>query len=56
VNLAHRVFDPLKIIDAATMKNEKISINRPTYYIGRGNNSALVRSLMKRRIWWDEVD
>lgn len=52
VNLAHKVFDPLTILDYASIKQEKVNLIKPTYYIGPGNNSMLVRSLMKRRIWW----
>lgn len=55
VNLAHRIFDPLVILDGTVIKLEKTTIVRPTYFIGPGNNAMLVRSLMKRRIWWDEV-
>lgn len=25
---------------------------RPKYYVGRGNNSKLLRMLMARRWWW----
>jgi hypothetical protein len=55
VNLAHRVFDPLVILDGTVIRLEKTPIFRPTYYVGPGNNAMLVRSLMKRRIWWEEV-
>ena len=30
--------------------------NKYKYYLGKGNNSLLVKSLMKRRFWWVEVD
>ena len=26
---------------------------KPKMYIGRGNNSLLVKSIAKRRFWWD---
>ena len=26
-----------------------------TYYVGRGNNGNLIRSLMKKRFWFQEV-
>jgi hypothetical protein len=26
------------------------------YYIGQGNNCNLIRSLMRKRGWWTEVD
>jgi len=28
------------------------SYDRPKYYIGRGNNSKLLRQLMSKRWWW----
>lgn len=28
------------------------SYERPRYYIGRGNNSKLLRQLMSKRWWW----
>lgn len=34
-------------------------MNNPTKYkvfIGRGNNSLLLKSLMKRRFWWEITD
>lgn len=56
VNLAHRVFDPIIILDPVTLnKSERNLIPRYTYFVGPGNNSMLVRSLMKKRIWWSEV-
>lgn len=24
------------------------------YYVGRGNNSNLIKSVMKNRFWWEE--
>ena len=30
--------------------------NKYKYYLGKGNNSLLVKSLLKRRFWWVEVD
>jgi hypothetical protein len=53
VNLAHRVYDPVTVLESYSLsKQEKNSIARYSYYVGPGNNSMLVRSLMKRRIWW----
>jgi hypothetical protein len=31
---------------------ETISSSKFKVYIGKGNNSLLIRSLMKRRFWW----
>ena len=53
VNFAHRVFHPLILKDDP----EKFKAeNKYKYYLGKGNNSLLVKSLMKRRFWWAEVD
>ena len=30
--------------------------NRYKMYLGKGNNSLLVKSLMKRRFWWEIID
>lgn len=55
VNLAHRVFDPLIVIDPMqSQKSEKTITSKYHYYIGPGNNSKLIRALMKRRPWWSE--
>lgn len=56
VNLAHRVFDPLIIVELFSLtKLQKNMIKRYYYYVGPGNNSMLIRSLMKRRSWWEET-
>ena len=53
INFAHRVFHPLLLKeDTEKCKTE----NKYKYYLGKGNNSLLVKSLMKRRFWWTEVD
>lgn len=53
MNFAHRVFHPLVLKeDGDKFKPE----NRYKYYLGKGNNSLLVKSLLKRRFWWTEVD
>jgi hypothetical protein len=52
MNLAHRKFDHLTLKEAGTFKNE----DKYKYYMGRGNNSLLVKSLMKRRFWWTQED
>ena len=48
VNLAHRIFDPISLKDPGTFKPEQ----RYKYYLGKGNNYLLVKSLLKRRFWW----
>jgi hypothetical protein len=52
LNLCHRQFDSLHLKDYSTFKME----NRYKYYIGPGNNSLLIKSLMKRRFWWVQED
>ena len=53
VNFAHRIFDPLILKD--DLEKYK-SDNKLKFYIGKGNNSLLVKSLLKRRFWWVQVD
>jgi hypothetical protein len=48
INFAHRIFDPLILKDSGTFKPEQ----RYKYYLGKGNNYLLVKSLLKRRFWW----
>lgn len=49
VNLAHGRFDALLL-------KEDINYHKNDFkyraYVGRGNNSLLIRSLLKRRFWW----
>ena len=54
MNLAHRKFDKIFLLDKD--KDIKAEFGRYKIYIGRGNNSNLVRSLIKRRFWWVIVD
>lgn len=53
VNFCHRVFDSLALKDDPEMFKSE---NKYKFYIGPGNNSMLVKSLMKRRFWWVQVD
>lgn len=46
INLAHRKFDVLFLDDDSRIAPKY------KFYIGRGNNSMLIKSLMKRRFWW----
>jgi hypothetical protein len=48
VNLAHRIFDPLVLKDFSQLKPEA----KYKFYMGKGNNYLLVKSLLKRRFWW----
>ena len=53
VNFAHRIYDPLILNEnPEKYKNE----NKYKYYVGKGNNKMLIKSLMKRRFWWTQVD
>ena len=46
LNFSNRTYRPLDL--------EKYS--QPLkYFVGRGNNSNLIRSLMKKRFWFEEV-
>jgi tubulin--tyrosine ligase len=48
VNLAHRIYDPINLKDANSFKPEQ----RYKFFLGKGNNYLLVKSLLKRRFWW----
>ena len=39
-------------VDLSLSKPEDTMV-KPKMYIGRGNNSLLVKSIAKRRFWWD---
>ena len=52
MNLAHRVFDPVILKPSHAFKPEA----RYKFYLGRGNNYLLVKSLLKRRFWWKVED
>ena len=51
MNLAHGVFDPVKLQDLPNRNEPKYK-----YYLGRGNNRELIKTLMKRRFWWAQTD
>lgn len=48
INLAHKIYDPINLKDANSFKPEQ----RYKFYLGKGNNYLLVKSLLKRRFWW----
>jgi hypothetical protein len=48
MNLTYRIFDPIVLKDAGSFKPE----NKYKFYLGKGNNYLLVKSLLKRRFWW----
>jgi hypothetical protein len=52
LNLAHKRYDNLSLKDCGSLRNEE----KFKYYIGHGNNSMLIKSLMKRRFWWTLED
>lgn len=52
MNFAHRKYDPLVLGDFGSLKAE----DKKKYYVGVGNNSLLVKTLMKRRFWWVQED
>ena len=53
LNSYHCSFLPKKVEEPEGRRKER---QRFTYYIGAGNNGNLVRSLMRKRCWWTEVD
>jgi len=52
VNLAHRIFDPITLKEGGALKPEQ----KYKFYMGKGNNYLLVKSLLKRRFWWGEEE
>lgn len=53
MNFVHRIFDPILLKDDPdSIKPDK----KYKYFLGKGNNSLLVKSLMKRRFWWVQTD
>ena len=48
LTLAHKKYDNLILKDFSSFKNE----DKYKFYVGNGNNSMLIKSLMKRRFWW----
>jgi hypothetical protein len=55
VNLAHRVINPITMIDLITLsKQEKNIVPKYSFYVGPGNNCKLIRAIMRRRPWWFE--
>lgn len=49
VNFAHGRFDALVLKEDLNYYKQDFKYKA---YIGRGNNSLLIRSLLKRRYWW----
>ena len=48
LNMAHKKYDAIMLKDYASLRNEE----KYRVYVGPGNNSLLVKSLIKRRFWW----
>ena len=49
MNLVHRKFDAVLLKEEQTIHRVELKYR---FYVGRGNNSLLIKSLMKRRFWW----
>lgn len=52
MNFVHKKYDMITLRDNGSFKNEE----KYKIYIGMGNNSLLVKSLIKRRFWWTIED
>jgi len=52
VNFSNNIYVSLQI----NKSDETINPSKYKVYICRGNNSLLVRALMKRRFWWEITD
>ena len=53
LNSYHCSFQAKMVAEPEGRRKER---QRYTFYIGPGNNGNLVRSLMRKRCWWTEVD
>jgi tubulin--tyrosine ligase len=49
VNFAHGRYHPLSLREDITYMKVEMKYHA---YVGRGNNSLLIKSLLKRRFWW----
>lgn len=38
------------------VRNREENEKQPKFYVGFGNNSALIKGIMRRRFWWQLVD
>ena len=57
LNSYHCNLLPKKVVEESFhQEGRRKERQRYTYYIGAGNNGNLVRSLMRKRCWWTEVD
>ena len=52
VNFSNNIYVSLEL----NKPDETINSNKYKVYICRGNNSLLIKGLMKRRFWWDITD
>ena len=52
INYANNIYVNLEL----SKPEEVVNYVRYKVYIGKGNNSLLVKSLMKRRFWWEITD
>lgn len=52
IKMVHNIFEPVVISDQILKNND----NKYKYFVGKGNNRQLVKTLMKRRFWWVETE
>lgn len=50
VNYSNKIYVPLNLTE------DTVNIKRYKVYIGKGNNSLLIKSLLKRRFWLEIVE
>ena len=51
VSFAHSIFHQLNLASEDSLKVKKLKA-----YVGPGNNSSMIKSLLKRRFWWTVCD
>lgn len=52
VNFSNNIYVPFDF----AKPDETVMYPRYRAYVGKGNNSLLVKSLLKRRFWWEIVE
>ena len=51
INYSNKVYVSLKLISSFGVNDNIIPVQKYKVYIGKGNNSLLIESLLKRRFW-----
>ena len=55
LNEAAKIGASVSSLDTVSV-NQKVGCKRFSFYVGAGNNANLIRSVLRKRHWWKEVD